>query len=83
MTIGFMLVDDSIVIVRHSNMYKQCQAYHRAGKLYAGVGGAFARLREDGATCNPKMTWEDIEGVGSVERKPTSCKWVEYCGAEK
>ena len=80
MSICFKRIEDSIVIVRQSYMYKQCQAYERGGNVYVGVGAGFARLREDGATSSPKITWEESEGIGAPRLKPSSGKWVKVKG---
>lgn len=83
MSIGFKAIQDSIVIVRHNTLFKQCKAYQRKGRVYIGVCGGYARLRADGATTQANITWVDIDGVEDVKIEPTSGKWIEYTGEEE
>lgn len=81
--IGFTLMDDSVVIVKHGYYYKQCKAYERSGFVYVKVGAGFLKLRKDGATNHPNIKWESAEiGSKNVETEQ-SAKYLEAENATK
>lgn len=78
MSIGFTVIEDSIVIARHKAVFKQLKAYRRDGGMYANVSGGFVRLREDGGTTHPNITWDEIEiGDKVIQRIDRSGKYME------
>lgn len=60
----FHVIDDSAVIVRVGNIYKQVRAYRRADKVYANLRGGYVRLLRGSGTSVPSITWDDIEAEG-------------------
>ncbi|KJC51091.1 hypothetical protein UP09_03355 [Bradyrhizobium sp. LTSP885] len=59
----FSAIDDKQTVIRNSKtgVYRQAKLYERNSELYAGVGGGFIRLMEQGRTSSPNMLWDDIE----------------------
>ena len=62
----FHKIDDSAVIVRVGNVYKQVTAYRRGSNVYANVRGGYVRLLRGSGTSVPAITWDGIE-ADSVE----------------
>lgn len=60
----FHIIEDSAVIVRVGNIYKQVRAYRRADKVYANLRGGYVRLLRGSGTSVPSITWDDIEAEG-------------------
>ena len=71
MSIGFHKIDDSIVVVRHGKLYKQVGAYQRGGKVYAKIGGGYARMLGTGNTTHPDVNWLECL-IDDKEIKPSS-----------
>ena len=73
MSIGFEVIEDSIVIVRTKSAYKQCKMYKRKRELYANAAGGFVRLNLGGGTSNPNVTWLEAEIEGKKAFHPVPC----------
>lgn len=57
----FHIIDDSAVIVRVGNIYKQVRAYRRGTNVYANVRGGYVRLLRGSGTSVPSITWDGID----------------------
>jgi hypothetical protein len=60
----FHIIDDSAVIVRVGNIYKQVRAYRRGTSVYANVRGGYVRLLRGSGTSVPGISWDGIEADG-------------------
>lgn len=72
MSIGFEIIHESTVILRHMTVYKQAKAYKYGGSIYANCMGGFVRLKNNGGTSHPNVTWIEAEGVSIKKPKPMS-----------
>jgi len=77
MSIGFEVIDDATIIVYKRGIYKQVSAYKRNGNVYAGAGTGFVRLKMSGATSDPSLKWEEVEGLGDISKDVCNGKWME------
>ena len=57
----FHKIDDSAVIVRVGNVYKQVTAYRRGSNVYANLRGGYVRLLRGSGTSVPGISWDGIE----------------------
>lgn len=60
----FHKIDESAVIVRVGNVYKQVTAYRRGQNVYANVRGGYVRLLRGSGTTVPGISWDGIEADG-------------------
>ena len=60
----FHVIDDSAVIVRVGNIYKQVRAYRRGQNVYANVRGGYVRLLRGSGTSVPGISWDGIDAEG-------------------
>jgi hypothetical protein len=60
----FHVIEDSAVIVRVGNIYKQVRAFRRGTSVYANVRGGYVRLLRGSGTSVPTITWDGIEAEG-------------------
>ena len=60
----FHKIDDSAVIIRVGNIYKQVSAYRRGTNVYANVRGGYVRLLRGSGTSVPSISWDGIEAEG-------------------
>ena len=68
----FHKIDDSAVIVRVGNVYKQVSAYRRGTNVYANVRGGYVRLLRGSGTSVPGISWDGIEADGVIWDGPAS-----------
>jgi len=60
----FHVIEDSAVIVRVGNIYKQVRAYRRGTSVYANVRGGYVRLLRGSGTSVPGISWDGVEAEG-------------------
>ena len=60
----FHVIEDSAVIVRVGNVYKQVRAFRRGTNVYANVRGGYVRLLRGSGTSVPSISWDGIEAEG-------------------
>lgn len=60
----FHIIEDSAVIVRVGNVYKQVRAFRRGQNVYASVRGGYVRLLRGSGTTVPGISWDGIEADG-------------------
>jgi hypothetical protein len=77
MSIGFEVIEDSIVIIRQKTIYKQVKAYDRNGDIYAKACGGFVRLAVSGGTSHPDIKWLEIERSKILKPKPYKAGYLE------
>ncbi len=65
MSISFSIIEDSVVIVKHKHIYKQCIAYVREGCVYVKIGSGYIKMRKDKTTLHPDIKWEAFEGFNA------------------
>jgi hypothetical protein len=68
----FHIIEDSAVIIRVGNIYKQVRAYRRGTNVYANVRGGYVRLLRGSGTSVPSITWDGIEADGVVWSGPAT-----------
>lgn len=68
----FHKIDDSAVIVRVGNVYKQVSAYRRGTNVYANLRGGYVRLLRGSGTSVPGISWDGIEADGVTWAGPAS-----------
>lgn len=60
----FHIIEDSAVIVRVGNIYKQVRAFRRGQNVYANLRGGYVRLLRGSGTTVPGISWDGIEAEG-------------------
>tara|TARA_Y100000593_G_C4224646_1_gene293760 strand:- start:236 stop:490 length:255 start_codon:yes stop_codon:yes gene_type:complete len=68
-TIGFQLIHGSVVVIRQKTVYKQTEAYHRNGDVYAKAAGGFIKLSKTGKTTHPDIVWEECYLTSEIKKK--------------
>lgn len=68
----FHIIEDSAVIVRVGNVFKQVHAFRRGSHVYANVRGGYVRLLRGSGTSVPQISWDGIEAEGVVWDGPAN-----------
>lgn len=60
---GFSVIEDSLVVLRNKGVYRQAQAYRRAGSdnIYVNWGSGFIRLGGQNMTTVANVVYESLD----------------------
>jgi len=83
MSIGFTVIDDATAVMYRKGVFRQVSLYERNGNIYAASGSGFVKLKYSGATSDPNLKWDEIDGVDGAEIDIHNGRYMEYKNESK